>query len=136
MVLHAAGAAVCRAVNLALQLHAEGLGLYELAVHTDTLQLTDELEPINRSSTPASLSNSAKVRASRADDGAGADADEPIVEDEAGDGGFEGDERFLLARNNSAVHIRLRARRPLQLTPTGSTSACGVTSTTFGASAQ
>lgn len=44
--VHGLGAAVNRAINLALQLKQRGLGSVELAVHTSTVELTDDLEPL------------------------------------------------------------------------------------------
>lgn len=131
VVLHAAGAAICRAINLALQLHAEGLGLYEMAVHTDTLQLTDELEPLSRTSASASASSASRSSASQPErlEPEELQTARPVplqtsaeADVEGATSGGEGDERLLLARNNSAVHIRIRARRPLQFASAGSAS--------------
>ena len=44
--VHGLGAAVNRAINLALQLKQRGLGSVELAVHTSTVELVDDLEPL------------------------------------------------------------------------------------------
>ena len=44
--VHGLGAAVNRAINLALQLKQRGLGSVELDVHTSTVELTDDLEPL------------------------------------------------------------------------------------------
>lgn len=45
--VHALGAAINRAINLALQLKANGFGSVEIAVNTSTVTLTDDLEPEN-----------------------------------------------------------------------------------------
>ena len=44
--VHGLGAAVNRAINLALELKQRGLGSVELDVHTSTVELTDDLEPL------------------------------------------------------------------------------------------
>ncbi|XP_064601287.1 ribonuclease P protein subunit p20-like [Liolophura sinensis] len=43
--IHGLGAAINRAVNLALQLKDKGMGTLDLAVHTSTVELTDDFEP-------------------------------------------------------------------------------------------
>ncbi|GAB1603033.1 ribonuclease P protein subunit p20-like [Argonauta hians] len=45
--IHALGAAINRAVNLALQLKANGCGSVEISTNTSTVFLTDDLEPTN-----------------------------------------------------------------------------------------
>ena len=45
--IHGLGVAINRAVNLALQLQTSGNGSLELVVNTDTVELTDDLEPQN-----------------------------------------------------------------------------------------
>ncbi|XP_052827314.1 ribonuclease P protein subunit p20 isoform X2 [Octopus bimaculoides] len=45
--IHALGAAINRAVNLALQLKANGCGSVEISTNTSTVYLTDDLEPTN-----------------------------------------------------------------------------------------
>ena len=44
--VHGLGSAVNRAINLRLQLKQRGLGSVELAVHTSTVELVDDLEPL------------------------------------------------------------------------------------------
>jgi len=44
--IHGLGQAINRAVNLALQLQAGGMGSVELATHTDTVELLDDIEPL------------------------------------------------------------------------------------------
>ena len=43
--IHGLGTAVNRAINLALQLKERGLGTVEVATHTSTVELVDDLEP-------------------------------------------------------------------------------------------
>ncbi|KAL3873050.1 hypothetical protein ACJMK2_036211 [Sinanodonta woodiana] len=45
--VHGLGAAINRAINLALQLKARGLGTIEVGIHTSTVELVDDLEPQN-----------------------------------------------------------------------------------------
>ena len=45
--IHGLGAAINRALNLALQLQARGLGSIELSTHTSTVELIDDVEPEN-----------------------------------------------------------------------------------------
>jgi len=45
IVIHGLGAAVNRAINLALQIEEKLLGTYQLDVTTSTVKLVDELEP-------------------------------------------------------------------------------------------
>ncbi|KAK3591305.1 hypothetical protein CHS0354_004355 [Potamilus streckersoni] len=45
--VHGLGAAINRAINLALQLKARGLGTIEIGTHTSTVELVDDLEPQN-----------------------------------------------------------------------------------------
>lgn len=44
--IHGLGAAVNRAINLALQLKRRGLGSLDMAVNTSTVGVTDDLEPL------------------------------------------------------------------------------------------
>lgn len=44
--IHGLGVAINRAINLALQLKDSGMGTVELAVHTSTVELMDDLEPL------------------------------------------------------------------------------------------
>jgi len=44
--IHGLGAAVNRAINLALQLKRRGLGSLDLAINTSTVEVTDDLEPL------------------------------------------------------------------------------------------
>ncbi|XP_047121523.1 ribonuclease P protein subunit p20-like isoform X2 [Schistocerca piceifrons] len=46
IVIHGLGAAVTRAVNLALQLKEKFLGTVELSVNTSTVDIVDDLEPL------------------------------------------------------------------------------------------
>ncbi|KAK7103543.1 ribonuclease P protein subunit p20-like [Littorina saxatilis] len=43
--VHGLGTAINRAINLALQLKERGLGTVEVATHTSTVELVDDLEP-------------------------------------------------------------------------------------------
>lgn len=43
--VHGLGAAINRAINLALQIQTESQGLVEIAAHTSTVELVDDLEP-------------------------------------------------------------------------------------------
>ena len=43
--IHGLGTAVNRAINLALQLKEQGLGTVEVATHTSSVELVDDLEP-------------------------------------------------------------------------------------------
>ncbi|XP_014671897.1 PREDICTED: ribonuclease P protein subunit p20-like [Priapulus caudatus] len=43
--VHALGAAINRGLNMALQLKERGLGTIDLAVHTSSVELVDDLEP-------------------------------------------------------------------------------------------
>ncbi|XP_056021100.1 ribonuclease P protein subunit p20-like [Ostrea edulis] len=43
--VHGLGAAINRAINLALQLQSKGQGLVEISAHTSTVELVDDLEP-------------------------------------------------------------------------------------------
>ncbi|XP_061172643.1 ribonuclease P protein subunit p20-like [Saccostrea echinata] len=43
--IHGLGAAINRAINLALQLQSKGQGSVEMSAHTSTLELVDDLEP-------------------------------------------------------------------------------------------
>lgn len=43
--VHGLGAAINRAINLGLQLKNKGMGTLDLAVHTSTVELTDDFEP-------------------------------------------------------------------------------------------
>ena len=45
--IHGLGAAINRAMNLALQLQNNGMGTIGVAVRTSTVELTDDLEPVN-----------------------------------------------------------------------------------------
>ncbi|XP_071080859.1 ribonuclease P protein subunit p20-like [Haliotis cracherodii] len=45
--IHGLGAAVNRAINLALQLKANGRGTVDVSCRTSTVELTDDLEPNN-----------------------------------------------------------------------------------------
>lgn len=45
--VHGLGIAVNRAINLALQLKEAGVGTFEVAAHTSTVELVDDLEPEN-----------------------------------------------------------------------------------------
>ncbi|PNF43332.1 Ribonuclease P protein subunit p20, partial [Cryptotermes secundus] len=47
IVIHGLGAAVPRAVNLALQLKTKHLGTVEVAVNTSTVDVVDDLEPLD-----------------------------------------------------------------------------------------
>lgn len=47
IVIHGLGAAVPRAVNLALQLKTKHLGTVEVAVNTSTVDIIDDLEPVD-----------------------------------------------------------------------------------------
>lgn len=44
--IHGLGVAIDRAINLALQLKASGMGTVELAAHTNTVELVDDVEPL------------------------------------------------------------------------------------------
>lgn len=44
--IHGLGAAVNRAINLALQLKRRGVGSLDLAINTSTVEVTDDLEPL------------------------------------------------------------------------------------------
>ncbi|XP_072176534.1 ribonuclease P protein subunit p20-like [Diadema setosum] len=44
--IHGLGAAINRALNLALQLESRALGTLQLAVSTDTVDLVDDVEPL------------------------------------------------------------------------------------------
>jgi len=44
--IHGLGVAIDRAINLALQLQASGMGMVELSTHTNTVELVDEIEPL------------------------------------------------------------------------------------------
>lgn len=44
--IHGLGVAIDRAINLALQLKSSGMGLVEVATHTNTVELTDDIEPL------------------------------------------------------------------------------------------
>ncbi len=50
--IHGLGAAVNRAVNLALQLQKSSLGTFQMSVHTSTVDLTDDLEPTGDDAEP------------------------------------------------------------------------------------
>ncbi len=50
--IHGLGAAVNRAINLALQLKSNGQGTIEVSCHTSTVELTDDLEPDNDEGEP------------------------------------------------------------------------------------
>ncbi|XP_062601365.1 ribonuclease P protein subunit p20-like [Saccostrea cucullata] len=43
--VHGLGAAINRAINLALQLQSKGQGSVEMSAHTSTVELVDDLEP-------------------------------------------------------------------------------------------
>lgn len=45
--VHGLGFAINRAINLALQLKEAGIGTLEVAAHTSTVELVDDLEPEN-----------------------------------------------------------------------------------------
>lgn len=45
--IHGLGVAVNRAINLALQLKSAGMGSVEVAVHTSTVELVDDIEPMS-----------------------------------------------------------------------------------------
>lgn len=45
--IHGLGAAINRALNLALQLKERGLGTIEIAVNTSSVELVDDLEPVD-----------------------------------------------------------------------------------------
>ncbi|PSN45008.1 Ribonuclease P protein subunit p20 [Blattella germanica] len=47
IIIHGLGAAVTRAVNLALQLKAKHLGTLEVDVNTSTVDIVDDLEPVD-----------------------------------------------------------------------------------------
>ncbi|KAJ9599160.1 hypothetical protein L9F63_010337 [Diploptera punctata] len=47
IIIHGLGAAVPRAVNLALQLKAKRPGSVELSVNTSTVDIVDDLEPVD-----------------------------------------------------------------------------------------
>lgn len=59
--IHGLGIAINRAINLALQLKAIGLGTVEVSVHTSTVELLDDLEPLTdeRDADTLSRNNSA-----------------------------------------------------------------------------
>ncbi|WAR18227.1 POP7-like protein [Mya arenaria] len=45
--IHGLGQAINRAINLALQLQASGMGGIEINTHTSTVELVDDIEPLN-----------------------------------------------------------------------------------------
>lgn len=45
--IHGLGTAINRAINLALQLKEQGIGTIDIATHTSTVELVDDLEPEN-----------------------------------------------------------------------------------------
>lgn len=59
--IHGLGMAINRAINLALQLKETGLGTVELATHTSTVELMDDIEPLtdDRDADTLSRNNSA-----------------------------------------------------------------------------
>lgn len=59
--IHGLGTAINRAINLAMQLKNNGTGTVELAVHTSTVELTDDIEPLtdDRDADTLSRNNSA-----------------------------------------------------------------------------
>lgn len=58
IVLHGLGAAVPRAVNLALQIEEKCSGLCTLDVNTQTVHLVDDLEPLHDNQDPSSYNRS------------------------------------------------------------------------------
>ena len=54
--IHGLGAAINRAVNLAMQLKTNGQGSVETAAHTSTVELMDDLDPNNDDLEPETLS--------------------------------------------------------------------------------
>ncbi|KAL4237490.1 ribonucleases P/MRP protein subunit pop7 [Mactra antiquata] len=44
--IHGLGVAINKAVNIALQLKASGMGTVEVSVHTSTVELIDDIEPL------------------------------------------------------------------------------------------
>ncbi|XP_046571185.1 ribonuclease P protein subunit p20-like [Haliotis rubra] len=60
--IHGLGAAVNRAINLALQLKANGRGTIDVSCRTSTVELTDDLEPNNdETEADTSLRNNSAV---------------------------------------------------------------------------
>lgn len=59
--IHGLGTAINRAINLALQLEETGMGTVELSVHTSTVELMDDVEPLvdDRDTETLSRNNSA-----------------------------------------------------------------------------
>lgn len=56
--IHGLGQAINRAINLALQLQASGLGTVELETHTSTVELVDDIEPLNDDHEPDTMARS------------------------------------------------------------------------------
>lgn len=52
--IHGLGAAINRAMNLALQLQEKSMGSIQLAVNTSTVELVDDYEPMNDDAEPES----------------------------------------------------------------------------------
>ncbi|XP_060574959.1 ribonuclease P protein subunit p20-like [Ruditapes philippinarum] len=59
--IHGLGIAINRAINLANQLKSNGTGTVEVAAHTSTVELTDDIEPLkdDRDAETVSRNNSA-----------------------------------------------------------------------------
>ncbi|XP_045187676.2 ribonuclease P protein subunit p20-like [Mercenaria mercenaria] len=59
--IHGLGTAINRAINLGLQLRDGGMGTVEVSVHTSTVELTDDIEPLTdeRDADTLSRNNSA-----------------------------------------------------------------------------
>ncbi|XP_077990920.1 ribonuclease P protein subunit p20-like [Glandiceps talaboti] len=55
IVIHGLGAAINRAINLALQLKLQGMGTIEISVNTSSVELIDDMEPMNDDFEPDTL---------------------------------------------------------------------------------
>ena len=53
--IHGLGTAINRAINLSLQLKSNELGSVEVSVHTSTVELTDDLEPLTDEHEPDTM---------------------------------------------------------------------------------